>query len=364
MRFTSLAPPRLALSGAAIAIATATATATLAALLAPGAAAAGSAQVGSSIGTYSSWDLDSASVTGTAWRDAVVVQTVNVSGDPAFANVQVGGGLNSAHVRLDGQGVLRDGSAAGLPFSGHREVQADLPGGMLQLGAATGYVGYSVAPNPYRREAWVQGYPFAELFENFDIRYDAGRVDPVVISLRMTITGSLTGNSGANGRVNGVQAYLGLGNVAAHDQFESLWRTETSVVGEVITLSGSPINAQCPVGKTYCESFLNLYAAIDLRSRGLAGGDIGFTSGAPFAADFQASLALDSSPGVTLLRLDNLGNLQPQFSWVNAAPVPEPGAAQLLLAGLAAMALHARRRSRLAAAWWAGPITSSEGRLG
>ena len=96
MRFTSLAPPRLALSGAAIAIATATATATatLAALLAPGAAAAGSAQVGSSIGTYSGWDLDSASVTGTAWRDAVVVQTVNVSGDPAFANVQVGGGLN------------------------------------------------------------------------------------------------------------------------------------------------------------------------------------------------------------------------------------------------------------------------------
>ena len=143
MSHTPSGPRRLALSGTALAIST------LAVLLAPAAATAGSAQVGSSIGTYSTWDLDAASVTGTVWRDAVVVQTVNVSADPAFANVQVSGGLNSAHVRLDGQGVLRDGSAAGLPFSGHREVLADLPGGTLyhaSKGAATGFPGTPLMP--------------------------------------------------------------------------------------------------------------------------------------------------------------------------------------------------------------------------
>ena len=321
----------------------------VAALLAPAAAVAGRAQAGSTLGVYSSWDLDLATVTGTGWRDGAVVATRAVHVDPASAGIQVYDGATSAEVRLDGQGLLRSADGGpGLPVAGQRAVRADLAAGTLQLGASSGYSGYTVPPGAYLREAWVQGYPFAELFENFDIRWDAARVEPVVVTLRMTVSGRIDGNGGDNGRVNAVNAFLGLGNIDPRDPLSPLWSTETGVDGTVLTLTGSPVNSQCNAALGICDSFVNVYAALDLRSRALAGGDVGWGSGAAFAASFNARLALDSSAGVTLLRNDNLGQPLPNWAWVNAAPVPEPAAWLLMLAGLGAVAARAGRCRRAA----------------
>jgi hypothetical protein len=326
-----------------------------AALLTPVAASAGRAQVGSTVGLYSTWDLVGGQSIGHGWRDGAEVQSVQVSGDPSSASIQVYDGVASAAVRFDSTGTLQTpADPDGLAFGGHRAASAKRSAGALAISASSSYAGYD--NGPYRRHAWVSGYTWAEVVESFEVRYAADRVEPVTVTLRMTVDGAMAGNDGSavsgNGLVNGLQGYAVLANT---DQgvgqvpglAPALWRVETSATDQVFTVTGTLLNPSCPVGKTYCESFVGLWAALDLRSRVAATGEIVYTpSGAPFDADFGVQLALDFSPGVTVRQFDEHGEYEALHGWVNStAPVPEPATWATLLAGLAGIA-GLRRRAR------------------
>ena len=326
--------------------------ATTAALLAPAAANAGRAQASISAGQYSTWDLGPGSTTGQGLRDGVVVQTVNANVDPFAASIDVYDSPVSAAVRLDSQGVLlQPGNPQGLPFSGHRAALADRNAGVLQASASSTYVSYAVGG--YQRQAWVSGQTGGEVFEAFELLFPATRVDPVTATLRLTIDGTLTGNDGSNGWVNRMEAYAVLGNTdIGVGQIPGLtspvWHTETSASGVVLNLTGTLQNIQCPTGKDYCESFMGLYASLLMSTRVIATGDIvGGPSGAPFDADFTVNMALDFSPGVTVIQVDNRGNPEALHAWVNAAaPVPEPGTWLLMLGGLAGLVWRAGRHQQ------------------
>jgi len=330
--------------------------ATAAALLAPGLAHAGRAQAGSTVGLYSTWDLVGGATTGQGWRDGTEVQSVQVNGDPSAASIQVDDGVSSAVVRFDSAGALQTpADPDGLAFGGHRAASANRSAGVLAISASSSYAGYDNGAN--RRQAWVSGYTWAEVVESFEVRYAADRVEPVTVTLRMTVDGAMAGNDGStvtgNGLVNGLQGYAVLSNT---DQgvgqipglTEALWRVETSATDQMFTVTGTLLNPSCPVGQTHCENFIGLWAALDLRSRVAATGEIVYTpSGAPFDADYGVQLALDFSPGVTVRQFDAHGEYEALHGWVNrAAPVPEPATWATLLAGLAGVGALARRAQR------------------
>lgn len=316
-------------------------TASAAALLAPGiAAATGRAQVGASLGLYSTWDLSAdSSVTGTGWRDGAVVQTVNDVSDNPRGNLQVNDGTATARAELQAQGqLLQPGGAPGLPVGGLRIVESDLPAGALRLQSRSGHAAYGLPATT--RLAYASGYAFAELFETFELRWAKDQVGPLALNLRMTIDGVVLQNEGLNGRMAGLGVYLDLGNVATGLPpglpYARIARFETSLLGETVDIGGGLINTQCLAQASYCESWVNVYAAIDLSSRNLATGEIDFLTGAPSDLDFSqtARLALTSSPGVRVLRVDNLGAVLPDYAWVNPSPVPEPASLALFAAGL------------------------------
>lgn len=320
-------------------------------LLLPSPAHAGRAQAFSSIGLFSNADLVSGSTTGNGFRNGAVVETANVTGDPSSATIQVFDALESARVRLDSQGVLRGlGDSAGLPFSGYREVEANRSSGTLKLGGSSTFASYEVPPSGFQRQGSVAGYSGAEIIENYSILFPATRVDPVVVTLRLNVTGTMTGNGGGNGFVNGLQAYMILSNTDTDPGFAPgtapVFRTETSVSGTEITISGSPLNIQCLPGQDFCESFFGVYAGVDMQRRSLSTGviDIGI-SGAPYAADFTGQLTLEVSPGVTVLQMNARGDAETLHSWVNPVPIPEPGTWMLMLGGLAALGATVRRRA-------------------
>lgn len=321
------------------------------ALLAPaGALADGRAQAGASLGIYSTWDLAAdSSVTGTGWRDGAVVQTLDVVNDNPSGNIQVYDGKQRARVELQAQGtLLQVDGAPGLPVSGLRRVDSDLEAGTLRLQSQSSFV---ASPAPLdNRLAYAQGHPFAEMFQGFDVRWAKDHVGPVALQLSLTLDGVVLRNDGSDGWMAGLGVYMNLGNVATGlpplaFPIEPVARYETGVSNQTISFGGGFINSQCPAMADYCESFVNVYAAIDLRGRSLADGSIDYSKGAASDFDFSAQLTLTSSPGVNLLRIDNLGQVLPNYAWVNPAPVPEPGSALLLAAGLAGLAWRLKRRA-------------------
>jgi PEP-CTERM motif len=322
-------------------------------LLAPAAAhASGRAQAGVTLGLFSTWDLSAdSSVTGTGWRDGVVVQTVNEVSDFPGDSIQVYDGVARARVEMQTQGtLLLGGGAPGLQLSGMRMVESDLEAGTLRLQSKSSYVAWP-APMSHRM-ASVAGYPFAEIIQGFDVRWAIGHAGPVEVHLTLTLDGTVLHNDGSDGWIAGLGVFLDLGNVATGlppliFPADPLQRFESSVSQHQISIGGSFINSQCHAAAGYCESWVNVYAGIDLRGRSVANGSFDYNRGANSDFDFghTAQLALTSSPGVEILRVDNFGQVLPQYAWVNPPPVPEPGSALLLAAGLAGLAWRARRRA-------------------
>lgn len=292
-------------------------------------ATAGTVQAYGRSGLYSSCDLESGATTGQASRDGAVIQTVDVSGDPSAASVPVEGGNAIAEVQLASEGVLAVRDAAGLPFSGSVSVRADRSLGLLSLRAATSYAAYEMRGYPC--SAWVDsGGTGAEIVEHFDIRYPSDHVEPITVTLRLSLAGGFTENAGTNGWVNRLELHAMLGNTSqdgglAPMSSPPVWSSEAGVRGEVVTVTGTLLDPTCAPGRDYCESFANLYVALALRSRALAGGGgAPGSSGAPSSADFTARLELEWSPGVTVVQRNERGDPEPANAWVSSPPtVPE-----------------------------------------
>lgn len=310
---------------------------------APWAAQAGRAQVGANLGTWADGDLRQAQVSGSSWRDGVLLGHVSDLGDAfddaASASLRVEGVAvnHSARARLQGGAQLRvPGDPDGLAFAGDTEVAADLLAGRLDLRFATDHVAYTSAGGA-RREAYVSAYPYAELFEVFEVVYPLARAEPVWVTLDMRLDGRISGNTGDNGRIGGVQAYLHLAGVdtgESHPMLDAVWRSEAGVAGQTLTFSGALQPGGCSASRGLCSGFINLYAALDMRARTLATGAITFGTAAPLALDFGAQLALSVSPGVTLLRIGGVDDALPAVAWATVSAVPEPATLLLWLAGL------------------------------
>lgn len=316
-------------------------------------ALAGRAQVGASLGTWANWDLQDAQVSGSRWLDGLLQQSVAVAATPfndaASAGLRVDDAAvsDSARIVLQGSAALRQpGAPAPLGFAGSTEVASDLRAGTLRLRFETTHVAYA-GPGGSLREAYVTAYPFAELFETFELVYPISRVEPVAVALGLRIDGQVDGNTGANGLIGGAQAYLHLAGVAtgeSHPMLDPVWRSEQGVAGTLLGYGGALDNGGCSVARGLCSGFISLYAALDLRGRALADGSIQARSGAPMALDFGAQLSLAVSPGVSLLRIGGANEPLPAVAWASA--VPEPGAAWLWALGGPVLLARLRRLTR------------------
>lgn len=316
-------------------------------------AQAGRAQVGASLGTWANGDLQDAQVSGSSWLDGSLVRSVSDVGDAlddvARASLQVNDARlsDSARVQLQGSGRLRvPGEPEGLAFAGSTEVASDLRAGTLRLRFDTTHAGHAL-PSGAAREAYMASYPFAELFETFELVYPIARAEPVDVALALRLDGRIDGNTGANGRIGGAQAYLQLVGVdtgESHDMLDPVWRGEQSVAGTVLGYAGAMNNASCSVARGLCSGFVGLYAALDLRGRLLSDDTIEAQPGAPMDLDFSAQLSLRVSPGVTLLRIGGANDPLPAVAWASA--VPEPGAAWLWALGGPALLARLRRLRR------------------
>jgi hypothetical protein len=334
---------------------TACVLAAIAALAAPLSALAGRAQVGGSLGIYSEWDLSDVLITGRARDDGVQTQSVLVTTEPASsgnvaANRNGQSGVNNARVEIAGQALMLQPGGAGVPVSGERSFAADVDAGQLKLAMRNGYAAYPVygagGQLSGQRRAWIQGLGYAEMREGFELRFPKALAGSVVVTLSMRVDG-LVSNRADNGLVGGVNALLELGNVETGGITNLLSEErfhETSVAGDTITLSGALRDMSCPATRDWCDSWVVLYAALQLKTRNVATNVINFGSAAASELDFghTAQLFLSTPADVTLLQIETLDPIH--YAWVNAQPVPEPAAALLMLAGLGALVPLARRR--------------------
>lgn len=319
--------------------------AALAAALLPAAAQAGRAQVGISIGTWATTDLDDASASGQSWRDGLLLQTVTDAAalpgkDTAAVNLRVDSGPRntSARAEVQAQARLR---GSGQAFAGTGAVASDLDAGTLALQ----WHG-SLAQEPGTpREGFARGYPYAELWETFEVVYPIARVAPVEVTLALQLSGQLTGTDAADPLRPGVEAYLSLGGVDTgenHHPLDPVWRSESSVAGTVLSYAGALQSTGCDVARGVCSGFVSLYAALDLRGR-VAGAppEAWQTARAPLDLGFDGQLSLRVSDGVTLVRGD-VSDVLPAVAWAQTSPVPEPATAASLLAGLLMLGLCRR----------------------
>ncbi|GCL62446.1 PEP-CTERM sorting domain-containing protein [Pseudaquabacterium pictum] len=315
--------------------------------LLPLAAQAGRAQVGIGMGTWATTDLDGASASGQGWRDGVLLERVTDAAAPpakdwATVSLRVDSGARNTSARAEAQAEARLRSN-GQAFAGTGAVASDVAAGTLSLQWQS-----SLAQQPGTpREGFARGYPFAELWETFEVVYPIARVAPIEVTLSLQLAGRLTGTDPADPLRPGVEAFLWLGGVAtgdSHHPFDPVWRTEAGTAGTGLGYSGALQSTGCSVVRGVCSGFVSLYAGLDLRGR-VAGApaDAWQTARAPLDLAFDGQLALRVSNGVTLVRGD-VSDVLPPVAWAQVSSVPEPAPAVMLLAGLALLGL---RRPRL-----------------
>lgn len=311
--------------------------ASLLAALLPLTAHAGRAQVGIGMGTWATTDLDDATASGQSWRDGSPLQTVSDAAalpakDWATVALQVDGVARStsAEAEVQAQARLR---GSGQAFSGSGRVASDVEAGTLALQWQSS-LAQDGGPS---REGFARGYPYAELWETFEVIYPIARLEPVEVMLSLRLTGLLDGNDGRITDRAGVEAYLHLGGVdtgESHLPLDPVWRTEASVADSVISYTGPLLSNGCNVAKGLCSGFISVYAALDLRGRTLgAPADAWETARAPLDLTFAGQLALQVGDGVTLVRGD-VSDVLPAVAWAQVSSVPEPSTAASLLAGL------------------------------
>lgn len=333
-------PKILTLNRRAAALALATWAALLPALL-PAAAQAGRAQVGIGMSTWASTDLDDATASGHGWHDGLLQQTVADAAAPpdkdwATVSLRVDSGARnrSARAEVQTQARLR---GSGQGFSGTGSVASDVDAGTLALAWRSSLALDPASPPGAPREGFARGYPFAELWESFEVVYPIDRVAPITVTLSMQVSGLLDGNNGRVGPLAGVEAYLALGGVDTGEQHAALdpvWRTEASVAGSLLSFSGLLRPSGCSVARGVCSGHASLYAALDLRGRAPGqAAEAWQTARAPLDLSFAAQLALQVSNGVTLVRGDVTDAL-PAVGWAAVSSVPEPAPGALLLGGL------------------------------
>ena len=328
--------------------------------LLPATALAGRAQVGIQMTTYANTDLSGAIASGQSWRDGQPLQALSDAADLPFkdwagVSLQVDSGTrnNAARATAQAQAQLR---SSAQPFSGDGMVASDVGAGTLALQWRSDLARDPAAPQGLPREGYARGYPFAELWETFEVVYPIDRLAPVQVSLTMVLDGRLDGNVGGAGPQTGVEAYLSLGGVDTgenHLWLDPIWRSETGVNGTQLTFSGALQSTGCSVVRNLCSGFVSLYAALDMRGRLPGSGpDSWQPAQAPVDLSFSAQLALRVSDGVTLVRGD-VSDALPAVGWAQVTSVPEPGSLALMLAGLTGLACYRRRRVRGRTVGWA-----------
>ena len=324
----------------------------LAAALLPPAAQAGRAQVGIGMATWATTDLDEASATARSWRDGLPLQVLSDAADPpdrdwARVSLQVDGVARSRSARAEAQAQARL-RGSGQLFSGQGAVASDVDAGTLALQWRSDLAQDPAAPAAAPREGYARGYPYAELWESFELLYPIDRVAPVAVTLDLRLDGRLAGNAGRATERAGVEAYLSLGGVDTgenHFWLDPVWRSEGDVAGALLSFSGPLRSTGCSVARGVCSGFISVYAALDLRGRTPGdAADAWQTARAPLDAAFAAGLSLRVSDGVTLLRGD-VSDVLPPVAWAQVASVPEPGPAALLAAGLAVLGLGRLRKA-------------------
>ena len=262
--------------------------------------------------------------------------------DWATVNLRVDSGARNSSARAEAQAQARLRSN-GQAFSGTGAVASDVVAGTLSLQWQSSLAQQSGTP----REGFARGYPFAELWETFEVVYPIARVAPVEVMLSLALTGQLTGTDPLDPLRPGVEAFLSLGGVATgdnHNPLDPVWRSEASTGGTVLSYTGALQSTGCSVVRGVCSGFINLYAGLDLRGRlDSAPADAWQTARAPLDVAFDGQLALRVSDGVTLVRGD-VSDVLPDVAWAQVSSVPEPAPTALLLAGLAVLGWRRLRR--------------------
>ncbi|MBY0399510.1 hypothetical protein K2X89_04395 [Myxococcota bacterium] len=242
------------------------------------------------------------------------------------------GGLRHSQVSLDVvSSLVPEAGVPAVDFSGSCSADASRVAGTLRLQARGEQVDL-IGSNPQQPFASAIASGSAEFGENFDVLVPSNSVEPVEVTLSMTLSGTI-GNPGRDGWLTGVRTRLQfgsqLGTVASIEEFESDLSDRTLTLTAPLLITCNPV----------CESFFNIWVAIELFGRHPI---LGYRTliGSGTQVDLQpVTVTLRSPDGVTLQRTIDGAS----WDWVN--PVPEPALGSSVAALVGVIAWLEQRRS-------------------